>query len=73
MPPCLDTVLLLHDGRQLPESDIRAVQSTPLVSRSGHVLGIIATHWRRPYQPLERDLHLLDVLARQAVDLVERA
>jgi GAF domain-containing protein len=54
-------------------SDIRAVQSTPLVSRSGHLLGVLSTHWRRPHQPAGRDLHLLDVLARQAADLIERA
>ena len=52
---------------------IRAVQSTPLVSRGGPVLGVMSTHWGYPHQPSERDLHLLDVLARQAADLIERA
>jgi signal transduction histidine kinase len=52
---------------------IRAVQSTPLVSRGGPVLGVMSTHWRYPHQPSERDLHLLDVLARQAADLIERS
>jgi PAS domain S-box-containing protein len=54
------------------QTGIRAVQSTPLVSRSGAMLGMISTHWRRPHQPSERDLRLLDVLARQAADLIER-
>ena len=54
-------------------SGIRAVQSTPLVSRSGRLLGMISTHWREPHQPTERDLRPLDVLARQAADLIERA
>jgi PAS domain S-box-containing protein len=53
-------------------SGIRAVQSTPLVSRTGQLLGMISTHWREPYQPTERDLRPLDVLARQAADLIER-
>jgi PAS domain S-box-containing protein len=53
-------------------SAIRAVQSTPLVSRSGQLLGMISTHWREPHQPTERALWLLDVLARQAADLIER-
>lgn len=53
-------------------SDILAVQSTPLISRSGGLLGMISTHWRKPHQPAERDLRLLDVLARQASDLIER-
>jgi len=53
-------------------SGIRAVQSTPLTSRSGQLLGMISTHWREPYQPAERALRLFDVLARQAADLIER-
>jgi len=53
-------------------SNIRAVQSTPLVSRSGQLLGMISTHWREPHRPTERALWRLDVLARQAADLIER-
>jgi PAS domain S-box-containing protein len=52
---------------------VQAVQSTPLVSRSGRVLGMISTHWREPHQPAEDNLRLLDVLARQAADLLERS
>jgi PAS domain S-box-containing protein len=52
-------------------SNIRAVQSTPLVSRSGQLLGMISTHWREPHQPTQRALWRLDVLARQAADLIE--
>ena len=59
----------LEDHRK---TSIRAVQSTPLLSRSGRLLGMISTHWRQPHQPSERDLRLLDVLARQAGDLIER-
>jgi signal transduction histidine kinase len=55
------------------QTGIRAVQSTPLVSRTGKVLGMISTHWNQPYQPSECDLRLLDVLARQAADLIERS
>jgi len=54
------------------ENGIRALQSTPLFSRAGRMLGMISTHWRSPHQPSERDLRLLDVLARQAADLIER-
>jgi two-component system CheB/CheR fusion protein len=54
-------------------SDIHAVQATPLISRAGRMLGMISTHWHRPYQPSERDLRLLDVLARQAADFIERS
>jgi PAS domain S-box-containing protein len=51
---------------------IRAGQSTPLVARSGRLLGMISTHWRRPHRPTELELQPLDVLARQAADLIER-
>ncbi|NTU79543.1 MAG: response regulator [Chloroflexales bacterium] len=51
---------------------IRATQSTPLVSRGGHLVGILSTHWRAPHQPSARALQLLDMLARQAADLIER-
>jgi signal transduction histidine kinase len=51
---------------------IRAVQTTPLVSRDGALVGMISTHWKQPHEPGERDLRLLDILARQAADLIER-
>ena len=50
----------------------RAVQSTPLVSRSGHVLGMFSTHYRAPRRASEHELRQLDVLARQAADFIER-
>lgn len=50
---------------------IRAVQSTPLLSRSGELLGIISTHFSQPHTPGESELHRLDLLCRQAADLLE--
>jgi PAS domain S-box-containing protein len=51
----------------------RAVQSTPLVSRSGRAVGMFSTHYRRaPHRPSDRALGLLDVLARQAADVIEQ-
>jgi transcriptional regulator with GAF, ATPase, and Fis domain len=55
------------------ESNVRAVQSTPLVGRSGRVVGILSTMYSRPTYPTPRQLQVLDVLARQAADLIERA
>ena len=52
---------------------IRACQSTPLCSRSGKTLGIFSTHYKKPQRPDERALRLLDLLARQAADIIERA
>ncbi|NWL19155.1 histidine kinase [Pseudomonas umsongensis] len=51
---------------------IRSAQTTPLMSRNGNLLGMISTHWSEPHEPSERDLRLLDILARQAADLLER-
>lgn len=51
---------------------IHAMQSTPLISRGGKLVGMISTHWKRPHEPSERDLRLFDLLARQAADLLER-
>lgn len=55
---------------ELGRYGIRAVQSTPLIARDGHVLGLLSTHWRIVHEPAERDLRLLDLLARQAADLI---
>jgi PAS domain S-box-containing protein len=51
---------------------VRAVQSTPLISRKGQLVGMLSNHWRQPHQPSVRELRLLDVLRRQAADLLER-
>ncbi|MBV8114397.1 MAG: PAS domain-containing protein [Silvibacterium sp.] len=56
----------------LLEAGVRAVQSTPLVSSLGKVLGIISTHYAGPHTPTERELRLMDLLARQAADYMER-
>jgi PAS domain S-box-containing protein len=53
-------------------SQIRAVQTTPLISRTGRLLGMISTHWHQPKALVEAELGMLDALARQAADLIER-
>lgn len=60
------------DLRSYRWTGMRAVQTTPLLSRSGKPLGMLSTHWKRPHTPSERDLKLFDVLARQAADAIER-
>ncbi len=55
------------------EAGVAASQSTPLVSRSGRLVGMISTHWSQPHAPQEGSLRFLDVLARQAADVLERA
>ena len=51
---------------------IRAVQSTPLLSRSGEALGMLSTHWRRQFHPSANMLRFADALARQIARLIER-
>lgn len=51
---------------------VRAVQSTPLVSRKGEVLGVITTHFRQPHRFSGTVLRFTDLYARHAADLVER-
>jgi PAS domain S-box-containing protein len=50
----------------------RSGQSTPLVSRSGQAVGMVSAHWRERHHPGERELRYLDLLARQAADVIER-
>jgi CheY-like chemotaxis protein len=51
---------------------VRAVQSTPIVDRSGCLIGMLSTHFREPHRPDQRELRFLDLLARQVSALIER-
>jgi PAS domain S-box-containing protein len=51
---------------------IIAVQTTPLVSRTGALVGALSTHWREPHEMSAVELHALDILGRLAADLIER-
>src|SRR3984893_1929161 len=50
----------------------RAVQSTPVTSRSGELLGVLSTHFRNPHRPSERALRMVELYARQAAEFLER-
>lgn len=52
---------------------IRAVQSTPIVTRAGTALGMFSTFYRQPHRPDKSVFRLLDLLARQASDIIFRA
>jgi signal transduction histidine kinase/ActR/RegA family two-component response regulator len=54
------------------DTGIRALQTTPLISRSGALVGMLSTHWRTPHALTEGETRSLDVLARLAADLIER-
>ncbi len=57
----------------LRNASVRAVQSTPLFSRRGELLGILTTQWSVPHVPDEHALWRIDLLARQASDMIEHA
>jgi PAS domain S-box-containing protein len=72
----------VFDDPSLPDPDgslrkhfefgFRSAQSTPLISRAGRMLGMFSTHWKARRELSERELRFLDLLARQAADLIER-
>ena len=58
--------------KTMVDANVRAVQSTPLISSAGNVLGVISTHFVNPRRPTEQEIRLMDLLARQAADYLER-
>jgi signal transduction histidine kinase/CheY-like chemotaxis protein len=61
-----------EDATAFRRAGVRAAQSTPLLTRNGRLVGMITTHWTHCITPTERDLRLIDIVARQAADLIER-
>lgn len=61
-----ETLAVLH------AAGVRALQATPLLSRAGQPIGVLSTHWSTPGCPPEYRLRVVDLLARQAADLIER-
>ena len=51
----------------------RATFSTLLMSRAGELLGTIATCFREPHRPTEREVRIVELFARQATDFLENA
>ena len=56
----------------LLDAGVRAVQSTPLLSSSGNLLGMISTHFDSPHRPTEQELRQLDLVSWQAANYLER-
>ncbi|HEV8169859.1 MAG TPA: ATP-binding protein, partial [Pyrinomonadaceae bacterium] len=54
------------------QADVMAVQSLPLLSSAGNVLGMISVHFVQTHRPSEQELRLMDLLARQTADYLER-
>jgi PAS domain S-box-containing protein len=73
--------IVVEDATQQPElagaaelrgSGLRSLQAMPLVGRDGNVVGVLSTHRRAPHAPTAEELLLLDLVARQAADVLER-
>jgi PAS domain S-box-containing protein len=60
----------LH-GAMAAVAGFRGIQSTPIMSRSGQLLGVLSTHSRDPQRPSERALRMIDLYARQAAEFLE--
>ena len=55
------------------QAGFRGVHSTPLLTRAGKQIGVLSTYFRRPHWPSDRDMRLVDLCVRQAVDFIENA
>ena len=62
------------DGlEEYQSAEIRAGLTTPLVSRSGALMGMVSVYWREPHKLSMSESRTMDVLARMAADLIERS
>ena len=52
---------------------VRAVISTPIISRSGNLLGMFSTHYKTPHHADSRELQFLDLLTHQTADIIDKA
>jgi GAF domain-containing protein len=60
-----------HSAGVLLENEARAVQATPLLSRSKRVLGVLSTHYLSPVRPSDAELVVLDGIAGRAASWIE--
>lgn len=61
------------DREAMRAAGVLAIQTTPLGSRSGKVVGLLSTYLRRAHQLPGQSLKLLELLALQCADAIERA
>lgn len=60
------------DLQVILDEGIKSIQSTPLISRTGRMVGVLSTHYATKHRFDEWELRMLDLLARQAADVIER-
>jgi PAS domain S-box-containing protein len=59
--------------RVIAEAGFRGVQSTPLLSHHGELLGVLSTHFRLPHVPSKPELRLTDLYCGLLTQTIERA
>lgn len=63
----------MRDCAQILETaGVRAVQSTPLVSSHGLLVGVVSTHFDRPLRPTPEQMQTMLLAARRAADEILR-
>jgi two-component sensor histidine kinase/integral membrane sensor domain MASE1 len=67
-----DVKLSAQLSRGLLDAGVQAIVATRLLSSTGNVLGTVSTLFDTPHRPDERELRLMDLLARQTADYLER-
>jgi PAS domain S-box-containing protein len=61
------------DREAMRAAGVLTIQTTPLGSRSGKVVGLLSTYFRRTHGLPSHSLKLLELLALQCADAIERA
>jgi len=54
------------------EAGYRGVQSTPLVTSTGHFIGMLSTHFAEPHAPSDEEMAMLAPYATVIADTVQR-
>lgn len=52
---------------------IKSIHCTPLITRSGESVGVLVLYFRWRHKPSDREMNVIDLCARQAVDFIENA
>jgi GAF domain-containing protein len=69
---------VMADSEYAPFRDVaaragyRSVQSTPIQSSSGAVVGVVSTHWRIPWRPSDEQLNALGMMAELTANTIIR-
>ena len=64
-------LLPYHEAARV--AGFRAVYSVPLIARPAALIGTLTTYFQHPHEPSNRELRLLDLYLRQAVEIIDNA